>query len=470
MATKLKFTAFEELMLQQDSVAFPCNIYARMLLTGQLDRPLFIKAIHAVCERHPLLKSRTEKRRGRHAWLVNNAASPTITWRHASAALSEENYPPESMFDLTREAGIALDVCHVLKDATDEDVCHDWSVSPDSDTTYLVSIKLHHAVADGLAVVQVLRDLLQTYDVLVRNQPIDVPSGTWESLAVRNRFVSSAFQVLKMIPSQLVGLAGVRQFLMRQPTPLLNRPLEKSSTVHSVPFCCETLSFAKHQFTALRNEAKRRSVTVNDLLATCIFRGLAGFRSSKEPLGPKEWVRMMVPVNMRRTTELQQLSACNCVSCVFLDRLPEQLNDFDTLLDSVHREMELIKTNRLEMLFSLSLWLRNKIPVSFNRPPTETRCQASLVFSNLGVVFSGDNSRDAEAKVIAGRLTLEKIETYAPLAMNMCVAITTLFYAGELQLMMRYDPQAITQTQSQELLNLVSLELQQILNPRAEKL
>lgn len=469
MATKLKFTAFEELMLQQDSVAYPCNIYARMLLTGQLDQPLFVKAVDAVCERHPLLKSRIEKRRGRHAWLVNQTASPTIDWRHASVANLEQNYPPESMFDLTREAGMALDVCCSLENAADENNCRDQSGSTDSKSTYVVTIKLHHAVADGLGVVQVLRDLLLIYDALVRKQPIDDSADTWASLAVRNRFVSSAFHVLKMIPSQLIGLAGVRQFLMRQPTPLLKHSLEKSSTSHSIPFCCETLSFAKHQFTVLRNEAKRRSVTVNDLLATCIFRGLAAFRRSKEQSDPKEWVRMMVPVNMRRTAELQQLPACNCVSCVFLDRRPEQLNDFDTLLDSVHSEMELIKTNRLELLFNLSLWLRNQVPVSFNRPPTESRCQASLVFSNLGVVFAGDSSRSSEAKLIAGQLTLEKLEAYAPLAINMCVAITTLFYAGELQLMMRYDPQLISQTQSQELLNLVGSELQQLLSPRAEK-
>ena len=209
-----------------------------------------------------------------------------------------------------------------------------------------------------------------------------------------------------------------------------------------------------HRFDSEVSDSLRTSAqNLNDLLAASIFTGCEQFRATRSEQSDADWLRMMVPVSMRSTKADQQQTACNIVSAVFLDRTPVQIRDRDYLVDSIHQEMELIKNNRLALMFNFSLWLR-KLVLFRNRPPQPpSKCQASMVFTNLGKIYARSSLRDAEQRIVSGGLVIETIEAIAPLTPYMCAAFSAIQYAKQLSLSLRYDPRVIKRDAAESLLD-----------------
>ena len=448
---KLRCTAFEELMLAQDCSSYPCNIYVRMLMSGTVDRQHFTSAVRMVIEHHPLLRSTLETRWGRSSWVIQNDVKESIQWDTYQPGEIESaaclNLPVESQFDLQREAGLSIVVLEPDRQAA----------TNDEPFQTLVAMKIHHAVADGLAINSMVHDLWLAYDSLVHQRPMTLSNVDAGRLPRRNQFVSGFGALLRLIPKQLVGLLGVRQYLMRKPMPLVNRNADQDLAQRPLTFaavshgCCDTVT------DALRQEAKQRRVSLNEYLAACVFRACNRFRSQRESVTDDQWLRMMVPMSLRTSEAFQKLPACNVVSSVFLDRTPAQIANFDQLAQSVHDEMELIKTNRLALMFIFSLWIRKHLTFS-SKKPTVSRCQTSVVFSNLGKLFFKSPLRDKEQRVSPGNLKLESYEIYAPLTPFMDAAFTTLIYRDRLTLSLRYDPRWMNREDAEQLLELVVAE------------
>jgi hypothetical protein len=164
---------------------------------------------------------------------------------------------------------------------------------------------------------------------------------------------------------------------------------------------------------------------------------------------------------MRGSEEYRRQTACNIVSCVFLDRVPTQIRDREPLLQSVHDELQLIKKNRLAFLFVFSIWLKKTLTLPWANASGKlpNRCQTSVVFSNLGRVFS--DGRAATRCLVAGDATLESVAILAPLNPWMMAAFIATQYAGELQLTLRYDSRWISELQARELVDHCQEQLQQ---------
>ena len=81
--------------------------------------------------------------------------------------------------------------------------------------------QFHHACCDGLGAVAFIEDLLVAYAMAMKtsaNGPSLCPIE-FERLRGPARFGWSAWSLLKLLPRQLVGLAGVRQFFGHAPSP-----------------------------------------------------------------------------------------------------------------------------------------------------------------------------------------------------------------------------------------------------------
>jgi len=430
-------------MLTQDSAAYPCNIYVRMKLRGELHRDHFTEAVRAMFASNPLLGATLETRWGRSGWLIQEVAQRVIHWRTDS--LDSQNVPEESQFDLHCEAGLRIDVVSPGE-------CADRH--PNGNVT-LVAFKLHHAVADGLGIIAAIHDLWIAYDALVKGRPVGLTERNAGTLAARNRFVPNFTKLLQLVPRQVVGLSGVRQFLMRQPASIVTHLPPNDKELAPLSFNSVGYHCSVEETDSLRREAKRRSISLNELLAACVFRGSGQFRAERREQSDRDWLRMMVPVSLRSTSQLQQMSACNVVSSVFLDRQPAQISAFDALAQSVHEEMELIKNNRLALMFILSIWIRKLTAFRSKRTPA-SRCQTSVVFSNLGKIYVKSPLRDENQRLAPGNSILESFEIYAPLTRFMCAAFTTLIYGQRLALMLRFDPRFIKVEEAQQLLDLVT--------------
>lgn len=475
---KLRCTAFEELMLAQDSAAYPCNIYVRMTLTGTLDRNHFTEAVRLMLKKHPLLIAKISTRFGRSSWLIPateqhattehetseyDAVQQIIRWR-TDRDDDSMNVPEESRFDLHCEPGLRIDVLELLAGES----------RTDKNTQSLVAMKLHHAVADGLGINSAIHDMWHAYDRLVKAQALNLPDRKSSLLPTRNRFVPSIAKLLRMIPDQLAGLAGVRQYLTRRPVPLVQHAAPERVPLAPLTFNAVSYQCDQVQTERLRQNAKQRKISLNELLAACVFRGSAEFRSSRltdvtlpselqrsEVQATNEWLRMMVPVSLRGSSDAQHLPACNVVSSVFLDRTLKQIEDFDTLVQSVHKEMALIKDKRLALIFIFSIWIRKLTTFrSVNKPIR--RCQTSIVFSNLGKIFVKSPLRIGGQRIAPGNVVLESFEIFAPLTRYMNAAFTALIYGEGLKMMLRFDPRFIHADDARMLLGMVVAEFDRL--------
>jgi hypothetical protein len=167
---------------------------------------------------------------------------------------------------------------------------------------------------------------------------------------------------------------------------------------------------------------------------------------------------------MRGTAEQREQTACNIVSCIFLDRTPRQIEDLDCLIQGIRDELALIKRNRLAFMFSLSIWIRKlaSVRVSKSTRPLPTKCQTSLVFSNLGKLFTGSPLAKRNQKLVMGDSVLESFEILAPLSPWMFVAFIALQYADEFSLTLRFDSRVMHASVARELLTTTAEQLRNL--------
>lgn len=430
---RLSLSSFEHLMVAQDSPAYPCVVYCKMNFSGRLDREAFLCSLREMLDRHPLMRARVQRSwRGMH-WVPENSDRVPIYW--LSTACGEE-WVADSRLDLFAEVGTKVFV-------------HDLSES------CTVIFQCHHACVDGLGLQAALNDLWLLYDSRTNGTNRQLPRYEPSILPNRNRFGMTLSRALAAIPKQTVGLLGVRQYVMREPVPVLPHSPIADVDPPALPASCHIAKLDPLQLKELRKSALKRAATVNELIAASVFEAIARFRKNRGFQDAQEWIRMMVPVNMRSTEQDSLQTACNIVSSVFLDRTPGQIADRDGLLLGIHQEMELIKRNRLGLIFIASLWLKKQLPANRSPKSPPNRCQTTIVVTNVGKSFASSPLRSAEGYFSAGNLKLETITMLAPMTPFLSVAITINEYAGELYLAMRYDGRVLTRDESKELLDLV---------------
>jgi NRPS condensation-like uncharacterized protein len=417
-----------------------------MAYAGKLQRELFTQAVEWMIEANPLFRSRIVRGKlGRHRWEIQSKSDHPIYWEQTE---KEPDWAKTRLLDLQSKTGVVVEVIEL----TDLDL---------RSFRTIVFVHIHHAVADGQGIMQAVHDMWLRYDALFHGRPLPSWGRVPRKLATRNRFGLNLLRILQLLPKQSIGLLGVRQYVMRNPRPLVDSPEPTKfdgpeSWIHAISF-----RLSRQDSQRLRQAAQVRAQTVNDIIAGIVFEACLKLRQSQPSYRSDNWFRMMVPISMRSSEEYRRQTACNIVSCVFLDRVPDQVQDREPLFQSIHDELELIKRNRLAFLFIFSIWLRK----TFSQPWAATerklpnRCQTSVVFSNLGRVFS--DGRADTGRLVAGDATLESVAVLAPLSPWMMAAFIAIQYAGELQLSLRYDSRCVSEQQARELVEHCQQQLQQ---------
>ena len=442
----LRCTAFEEFMLDQDSPAYPCVICLRLELTGHLDTPRLSQALSEVVERHPLLRAKLQCDYGKLWWHIDHAGTNALHV-HQEAAPA---WPVQRHFDLSQEFGWQAELFPTARRAGKRDPAE--STAEHETPAWTFFLQVHHTIADGLGCLQIAEELLLAY--AQPGQRSHAASAV--DLRNRNRFGLNFKNLLQLIPKQFVGLAGVRQFLSRQPMPMSPRVVAETASpnITSVDYRCTAA-----QSQQLKQAANQRQATLNDLLAGLVFEACDQYRQMQMSYRGNEWLRMMVPMNMRDPQSTQP-PVCNMVSCVFLDRTGQQISDRDELLKSIHEEMELIKSNRLAFVFIFSLWIKKVLRWRTRSralvTTTPSRCQTSIVFSNMGRLFERTAlPKTADGQLIAEGVTLHSCDVLAPIAPLMRIAFTAYYYADRITLSLRYDSNVFTAADAQRLQGLL---------------
>lgn len=425
----LPLVTMEEYFLWEDRPGYPWSCFIPLRFHGRLQANLLDEALRTVLPRHPLLRSKIEQRGKRFFWGLDESAMPEIQW--TEGVPGGNDLPPATHLDLRAEIGLRLLILH------DENNCD-------------LVVQFHHACCDGKGIFVFIEDLLIAY-ANANGQSLSLPKLDAERLQSRGKFELTVGRFIKMLPQQWVGLKGARQFLSRKPVPVLPHELADWEVSPQQPYP----TIVRHVFTVeqtlnWRESAKERGATSNDLLACYFFLAMHELRQQRE-LPSNEWLRMLVPMSLRSKND-RNLPAANIVSSIFLDRTGEACEDADSLLLSIHDEMNIIKDNRLGLTFVLSLMVARKMPGGLRKAARKKACQISCVFTNLGRVLTKGRLPKEDGKIDLGHAQLVGVDVLAPVRPYGCVTLAANIYAGQLTLTLHYDARAITTTTAEELM------------------
>ena len=283
----------------------------------------------------------------------------------------------------------------------------------------------------------------------------------------RGTFGLSFAKFLRMLPDQLVGLLGARQFLMRRPVPLLpTKDAEGGAALPETYPAAVSLSLDKGEMDALRTRCKREGVTINDWLVRDLFLAMADFRVRNGADDPDGWLRFSVPINLRNEED-QRLPAANVVSMVFLDRRLPDFADPGKLLAGIHDEMQLIKRCRLGFTFIWSLYACRAMPGGLARMTAGNHCTATAVITNLGTPLSQLPLPRQNGRIVAGNVTLEGMDAVAPIRYGTAATVAVFCYAEALCVTVHYDSRQLTPCQAADLLETYARQIRQSIGATA---
>ena len=391
-------------------------------------------AIQTATARHPLLRSRVyQDAKHGYYWATDESISiPLEKW----SADTQSEFPLAGHMDLTRNVGTRI-----------------WLVDNDRGSDLVVQV--HHACSDALGKCQFIDDLLLLYarNVGQLGDDVELRSLDNQRLPLRNQFGLTWRKLLRMLPRQILALQFVVKHYVRKAAPLgLLSDDQALRQPHAFPSSC-TLYFDSQVTTCILSEAKRRKVTVNDLLARDLFLALHDWRLRHGVKSKNEWLRFFVPIN-ERTTDDEAQSAANIISAIFLERHPQHLTDPESLLQSIQTEMQMHKRGQHGFLFIAAQALLKLMPRLRNRVIRQGKCVSSCVFTNLGIILSRTPLPRRDGKLAIGETVLDKVDFIAPLRPLTVAAFCIYTYAGGLTVNLHFDPRSISRRQADELLEL----------------
>lgn len=430
----LSFTPFEESLYVDDCPAYPWNILFRLTFDGPLDRAVFDRAQAAVVRRHPLLRAAARRSKlGRFSWVWPDDGSPTSPVRVHWNEHTVGSWPVVRRLPL--EQGSTLDI---------------WASEAAGRTEVLLHFQ--HVAVDGLGAVQVIGDLLLAYDAYSRGASPAWPPLDDAILRRRGTYGYNAIKFLRNLTKLSVGLRGVKQFLARKPVPLL--PHEPA--VRTMPQPATYPALLTHAFTtadtqSLLAAARASDATLNDLLARDLLLALHQWRERRSTVPDDEWLRLLVPVNMR-TPEDQAMPAANVMSTVFLDRDGAQLRgDATALLHSVHDEMALIKRNDLGLIYLLSLRVSGIFPGVMERAVHKQKFCCTAILTNIMRPLETLPLPRCDGRLQAGPVHLDDLEFFAPVRPLTCASFGIATYAGRLHVSLQADSRFLSASDINEL-------------------
>ena len=461
---RLPMTAFERLMLAEDTPDHPMTAAVELELAGVIRRMPFEQALEATLSAHPLLRALLDRTKQPYFWSWAVPTQVVIDWNEWKVPLQ---FAEQEYIDLTRESGMRL-----------------W-IRVGDDCTRLV-LQLHHCCTDGMGVREFVFDLLRAYAAACEGRdPATVIERDLSRLRYRDDFYHRQGRVrgyLRMCGGMLVRAvrwageesipipadaraqprlysepSAAAQTRLRNGTAELGHGPEGGEPASPLS-AIRTVCFSVEETLALRMLAKKSAVSLNDLLIRDLFLLLSerceGLTSIERQEGnaeerqagrdPKREYAICMPVNLREADDVR-MPAANKMMMTFLRRSPEEVANPQRLLDSVRSETLAIKRNRrglqLQVAVGLMLKLLGRVPVSV----LEKKSFATTVLSNLGSLDppeSGEgrvNDSDAARCQTFGNLRAQKISTAPNGRPGTAAVIVVLTYAGRLTFSMRFD-------------------------------
>ncbi len=432
MQAGVPLALFEEYMLLDDTPEYPMDPVLLLKFSGILDAALTREAFERALERHPLLSSRAVRKGLRFRWEPSDEP-PTITrWDYDAnpSIFNSAGYPTLTRVDLLKGPGLRIYVVESKRE--------NWT---------RLYFHFHHAVADGMGMLFFVSDALTIYGQKIGSISADVklPEVELTRFSLRNEIGWSFKSYLK---NYFNTWKTTWQHIGVYPRALVTPPPRGRVTLERDRPFIRTLTLSREETTAYVRRAKSLGVTLNDLALGDYFAALERWLTEVRHDARRGKLRVMAPINMRKATTFDRsnMSCCNVVSTVFLDRDRRSLRrSREEIVRGVADEMNWVKRTDQRYVFLLVLRVLRCAPGSlrfFLRFPT---CRATSVFTNLGKIFDAFPApRDEFGRIVLGESVLEDVVSKSPIRHKTATAVAAHTYAGQLSLCLHYDSRIIS--------------------------
>ena len=473
----IPLTAIERFWLDDDRPSHPLTGIHELRVRGEVTTDELAAAVEAARRRHPLLCRVVDAAGKRPVWAPPTDDRPVAVDRAPAGV--PRTHPDGPWLDVRAEIGLRVWV----RDEPPAGGVPEWTLT----------VAIHHCCADALGGLTFLFDLFAHLAAARGGPPVPPPPDPARFAARGGLYAGRG--VLPGLPKGRAGLLGHLAVGLNR----LNRKpsLPLAASADATDPACEPhpgvdalapplgATFSREETAAVRAAAKRRGVTLNDLILRDLFLALRAHNrragaAETPPAGGRRgaktgYLRVSVPVNLRQPADLPAgvgppgpasrgpagLSAANRIGIALVTRPPAEMDDPEALLDSLHAEMAWVRSVERGRRYLEAAALLQKV---YGRMPERMlgeACFATAVLSNLG-----DLGRviPAGLRDDAGRLTAPAAEpgrslvvlshrTAPPVRPLTRATVLASTYAGELTLHLGVDPHAVGPADARALLD-----------------
>lgn len=329
-----------------------------------------------------------------------------------------------------------------------------------------LTFQFHHSCCDGVGALRFIGDLLAAYGTQVapsERSPVLRPVDPTR-LSRRGNFLVRTPAPVTRGQATWSAIREAYRWLTCRPEPVALPTPATAGEPRNPEFpriCSHTFSVA--QTRQLRTAATRQGATLNDLLLRDMFLALIRWNESQQqPLGPRHWLRINMPTNLRGGDD-EQTPAANMMSYAFLTRRVRDCQNPQTLLGGINWETGMIKRWGLGLQFLGGIAAAQRIPGLLPLVLRGSRCLATVVVTNVGEIARRFGARfpNESGRLRCGNLVLEQLVGVPPIRRGTRAGVSVVLYSGALTLTMRCDPQFFSLAETGQLLMQYVDQLQQ---------
>lgn len=276
----------------------------------------------------------------------------------------------------------------------------------------LVIVRVHHALADGFALLFVLLSLCDAADP----SKVALPPPSVRAL-------QDATQALRH-PWRVRALWGQSRRFLASLAQLVTSPLDPVTPLKGKLGVPKRIAWTQPiDLQQVHRAAQRRHATLNDVLVSCVAGSLRRYLAAHR-VNPNVELHAMVPVNLR--SQEQALAQLGNRFGLVIFPLPVFLAEPRERLEAVKRRMGQVKRSAEAVVAMGLLWAMGLLPVTLERGMVAFFApKASLVLTNV----PGPAQRVRLAGAEVSRLMF-----WVPQSGRLAVGISLVSYAGQVVL------------------------------------
>jgi hypothetical protein len=433
----LPLTPLEAYLYEDDVPAHPCWQVVRLEWEGSLRREALERAWAEATRRQPLLGARvTRGPLGGLRWDLSERVEPPLHWIPGSG----RQWPEWQPIDLARGPGARL---YVLEEAG-----HAHTI-----------LCAHHAVCDGLSLLDVLEDTFSAYTRELGEPCAARPAPLGGSLRQRGQYGSGWIGRFTIPLMQLAGFAIEAKLLRRTVAPLVPhepapddgpRPAEWPATVRR--------TWDPKATAAVRDAAKHAASGLPELLMRDLQAAIGSWRTSVGAGVPEDWIRLGTAIGLRRKIR-GSWPAANLFGIAIIDRQQRSLANRARLLRRAREDTALIERWSLAYGFWTLLSLRRFAPGGIRAYARRRVVRMSFVMSFIGKVFSRTSLRREGRFVAVPGAVMKDVWGFAPTRPGTCATMDLAIIFSQLVACLHYDPRVVSPGQAAAFMDAFAAEL-----------